>query len=907
VDICSSEKYALVSDFAWYIDVLVILARTKGIDGHGRGKNLGPLVSNQIIDVTLRVLPVRSYAVRRMIGVMLDGGKDNEKGVFSGTFGLETNVSMMPEVLPIAAFIIGEYSTLIDEAVSMEIEGDDDEDELCHYNASSQGTYHAVIQALTDPSIVDSLLLQTQSVYAQAAMKIFAAAACSKKCSDGELEACAKTLTKYLPVFMQSMDAEVQERAFTAFQLLTSLGLTSVPGLQNIDADNGDDSSDEEVSTGKGHAISSMTDDLLNLGIGSSPPTEATNCAVAPSIPVAKSKPGSIASNARMAAATLKYLLIPEPMKPVSSKAQRKKISSAPDHVKALLQNDNMGVFAKLLYAEKARKGSDARSIESVSFTQQQTVRVTPSATSISHSAFPSRPADDGFLAEMMGSSTSNTRPEQASTNAGTSLNSNKQLDPFYLNTSANGESSNSKLPSRFGTIQLLDSDGDNSNNARKKKKNKKARKKNKDIGAADLEFLSGMGAATTSKKDTVHESNVQASIIDSDDDEEDEPALAMARATQKQSSSSNTNAFDSLARIDLTTPLREDEFIPESKHRVVPERHPSSSAAVNESHRSGKKTKKEKKSKASKKSTTTNISTTSTSATSDLLDFGGFATSNATGGAIIPSPANPINNAFDDLLSMDAHVPAPIMALPKAAVVDNTSQTVVKQTGNSSKGLRVWQQATIKATTSAASFDWDDIAVVYRTHSSKNDCVKLSLKLQNSSNITLQNIIINLPGIDALTLNDAAPLTEADAGKVGPFPISSMDVKGNIKVGGHGASIKITIPSSLTLTPIKLQQDQVADMLSTGDWSSYSSKIEIRNQVDNNKVKLSLAQFLSAGEIDAGRGDATNYMLASKSNSGALVIMLVKTTKKGVQVDVKSTDKKLAKAISSDLKRLSI
>ena len=33
VQICSSGKYVLLSDFAWYIDVLVILAHTKGIDG----------------------------------------------------------------------------------------------------------------------------------------------------------------------------------------------------------------------------------------------------------------------------------------------------------------------------------------------------------------------------------------------------------------------------------------------------------------------------------------------------------------------------------------------------------------------------------------------------------------------------------------------------------------------------------------------------------------------------------------------------------------------------------------------------------------------------------------------------------------------------------------------------------
>jgi AP-3 complex subunit delta-1 len=131
IEICASEKYALVTDFAWYIDIFVFLARIKGVDGHGKhSRNLGPLVSNQIIDVTLRVLPVRHYAIRRMIGLILDGKTCNDKGHFSGTFGLESNVSMMPEVLSVAAFIIGENSSLIDEAISLEIDGEEEDDEL---------------------------------------------------------------------------------------------------------------------------------------------------------------------------------------------------------------------------------------------------------------------------------------------------------------------------------------------------------------------------------------------------------------------------------------------------------------------------------------------------------------------------------------------------------------------------------------------------------------------------------------------------------------------------------------------------------------------------------------------------------------------------------------------------------
>jgi hypothetical protein len=37
---------------------------------------------------------------------------------------------MMPEVLSVAAFIIGEYSSLIDEEISLEIDGEKEDDEL---------------------------------------------------------------------------------------------------------------------------------------------------------------------------------------------------------------------------------------------------------------------------------------------------------------------------------------------------------------------------------------------------------------------------------------------------------------------------------------------------------------------------------------------------------------------------------------------------------------------------------------------------------------------------------------------------------------------------------------------------------------------------------------------------------
>ena len=881
IAICSSEKYALITDFAWYIDVLVILARTKSIGGHGKsGKNLGPLISNQITDVTLRVLPVRSYSVRRMIGLILDGGKDNEKGYFSsGTLGVETNASMMPEILPVAAFIIGEYSTLIEEAISMKIDGGDDEDELSHYNDFSKGTYHAVIQKLTDPFNIDRLMARTQSIYIQSALKTFAAGASSNDCPDIELEACAKTLAKYLPVYMQSTDCEVQERAFTAFQLLKSFDIIQLnppPGLQHITNDEGNDSDEDSTGT-KDNAISNMTDDLLNLGVGSDKPIVSTAKTSEKLTTANNLNSGSIAAKARSAGKILKYLLIPEHMKPVSGKAQLKKISLAPSNVKAIVEKENLDVFAKLL---REANGRQITSVESVSFSQQTPVRVTTNANPISNSSAAPRASNDQFLG-MSNSAFNGNAPSG---------------DPFYLNGNPNGDASNAKSQNRFGMIELVDSDG--GNNAKKKKRKKKSKKTDKLIAAADLEFLTGMGNSNNSTNVSV----AQDSIMDSDDGGDNEPTLILSRRVDKHQKS--TSKMNGLAGIDLTTPLRDDEYIPKPKHHVVSERRISEQPAAKAAPRSGKKKKKEKKKKSTKQETIATATATATTST-DLLDFGVFGVED---NPVVAKSENshPINNAFDDLLGLDAPDPPPAPVLPVPTATVTSAHKSISKNEKTSKSSRLWQKATIKAS-SQISVDWSKVTVVYRTHMSKNGSVKLSLKVHNkSSKKTLQNVTINLPGIDSIMLHNIEPQGTGDAGKVGPFPMQPMDIKGSIAIGGENATIKVTIPSSLTMTPLQLHQEQVASMLSSGNWESYSLKVDIKEGMDDNSLKMKLLQFLLAEEV-GDSGDSANYMFASRSNSNAAVIMLFKRSKKGLKIDVKSIDKKLAKALSSDLKKILI
>ncbi|GFH49360.1 hypothetical protein CTEN210_05836 [Chaetoceros tenuissimus] len=861
VEICSSEKYTLVTDFAWYIDVLVILSRTKGIGGHGNTRNLGPMISHQIMDVTLRVLPVRSYAVRRMIGFILDSGRVN----VGSSFGLESNTNIMPEILPVAAFIVGEYSSLIDEALSMENESD--EDELSRYNSLSKGTYHALIQAETDPSNIASTEEQTQSVYIQSAIKIFASASNSIECSDLELEACVVTLMKHLQVFVQSMDTEVQERASAAFNLLITMGLNTNSSSQPII-----ETQTEQIE---------QTGDLLSLG-----PTKESNMNKvsidAPTLAKISSSNLSKATRTRNASETLGYLFVPDHMKPISGKAQKKKITSVSTHVKSILNNDNSLVFDNLFQEAHQSKRNSDMTIESVSFNQQMQSRPVKKREDVHQFQTPTHQVEDPFSMNNDLTNVSNNMNTMSSTisnDASTSLNIKKQ-DPFYLNSQSKVDNDALERGNRFGAIQLMDSD--DSDGVTKKKKRKKKNKKNEKLPSIDLEFLEGVGSSNAAP-------SMQQGFIDSDDD--DEPGLAIGRKDNKSSSSK----FNNLAQIDLTTPLRDDEFIPEPKHHVVADR---STANMEESQAKGKKKKKEKKSKSAKKNKDiqNNIVAPSNDVSnnvgsSDLLDFGGMGISAPSQPAI--QPQNTISSAFEDLLSLDA---PPILPSQTSAPAPIGKMEQTKD----HKAIRFWQKAATKSTDARMN----DVQVLFKLHSPKSSGVKMSLRVCNNSTAAVSQFSLILPGVDPISISQIQPNDHIDLGKVGPFALESLDLKGKISADGCNAHITMSIP--LIMNPVQFEQDQVVSMLDSQEWASSSAKIEAKNQLDLGTVKASFEQFLSAQEVGYSM-DNSNYMLASITKEGTVVLFLVKTSKKGFKIDVKSTDKKVAKNLAHVLKTVFI
>ncbi|KAJ1823602.1 AP-3 complex subunit delta [Coemansia sp. RSA 2675] len=96
VDMCTRQSYGNLSNFEWYVAVLVDLVYTAGVD-------VGQLLSEKILDVTVRVRQVREFSVRLMRQMLSD-----RQLVRRATSGSST-----AKVLCTAAYILGEYCSLL--------------------------------------------------------------------------------------------------------------------------------------------------------------------------------------------------------------------------------------------------------------------------------------------------------------------------------------------------------------------------------------------------------------------------------------------------------------------------------------------------------------------------------------------------------------------------------------------------------------------------------------------------------------------------------------------------------------------------------------------------------------------------------------------------------------------------
>jgi hypothetical protein len=196
---CKKEKYSLIEDFAWYTSILLDLAVMQGT-------NHGADVSNQLIEVALRVPSIRPYAVEMMLSILL-----NEQ------LAMGHARDTVCEVLKAAAWIVSEYCDVIakicqDQSDSLDSTGESDGEDPTAYwiegvqgeeirsNWRGQKIHFMVIEVFLHPKSTN-LSPHVQTVYLNSAMKVFISA--SRYCELAELADIVGIIRSRLPVYMQ--------------------------------------------------------------------------------------------------------------------------------------------------------------------------------------------------------------------------------------------------------------------------------------------------------------------------------------------------------------------------------------------------------------------------------------------------------------------------------------------------------------------------------------------------------------------------------------------------------------------------------------------------------------------------------------------------------------------------------
>ncbi|XP_017116343.1 AP-3 complex subunit delta [Drosophila elegans] len=192
IEICAQSSYLYVTNFEWYLTVLVELIQLEAGSRHGR------LIAEQLLDVAIRVPVVRQFAVNEMTNLL-------------DTFTVSTQSNSMYEVLYAAAWIVGEFAGELEDA---------------------EKTLNILLRPRQLPGHI-------QGVYVQNVIKLFARLATT--CLElqdlpGLVRLCDHVLDK-LQHFNGSSDIEVQERANSAYMLIEMLRnqLTTTDDAMAID------------------------------------------------------------------------------------------------------------------------------------------------------------------------------------------------------------------------------------------------------------------------------------------------------------------------------------------------------------------------------------------------------------------------------------------------------------------------------------------------------------------------------------------------------------------------------------------------------------------------------------------------------------------------------------------------
>ncbi|XP_064604156.1 AP-3 complex subunit delta-1-like isoform X2 [Liolophura sinensis] len=179
IEICSQSNYQYVTNFEWYVSVLVELTRMEGTR-HGK------LIASQMLDVAIRVAAIRPFAVSQMAVLMEN----------SHLLANNSRRNGICEVLYAAAWICGEFSEHLKEP-------------------------QETLEAMLRPKIT-TLPGHIQGVYVQNILKLYSRVLVKAEEEGDEqtIQEVGQMVIEKLPMFVQSADLEVQERACCVLQLM---------------------------------------------------------------------------------------------------------------------------------------------------------------------------------------------------------------------------------------------------------------------------------------------------------------------------------------------------------------------------------------------------------------------------------------------------------------------------------------------------------------------------------------------------------------------------------------------------------------------------------------------------------------------------------------------------------------
>ncbi|KAI6238163.1 AP-3 complex subunit delta [Aphelenchoides fujianensis] len=182
ISICSYNNYQHISNFEWYISVLVELTKVEG-------SKHGVLIGEQIQDVTVRVQSIRHFSVSQMALLV-----ENAHLLLSTSSSQRKNIC---EVLLAAAWICGEYAEHVCDIPTV------------------LGAMLRIKLSLTPGNLL--------SVYVQNIAKLYAALLVQYENADDwdEVESLDHLMLSKLPEFTYSSHLEAQERACNLLQILS--------------------------------------------------------------------------------------------------------------------------------------------------------------------------------------------------------------------------------------------------------------------------------------------------------------------------------------------------------------------------------------------------------------------------------------------------------------------------------------------------------------------------------------------------------------------------------------------------------------------------------------------------------------------------------------------------------------